>query len=91
MSKHTKGPWESRGKYIYTTGDIAKLIAEAPVYSDMYTATTEERNCNVNLIAAAPEMLEALRMVSLHMDRFQDCSIETMEIINNLLARIGGN
>lgn len=60
MSKttHTSGPWKamespSRGAYIHAGGNARIRLAELPRSPDV--------GANARLIAAAPEMLEALR------------------------------
>ena len=53
MSKHTPGPWTEVGRYIETHGYIL---------CEMFSARTrEERDANQRLIAAVPELLEALK------------------------------
>ena len=65
MNKHTKGPWKFQrplkvggfkadGFQIFD--DIHALIAEIPSGTD-----PEEEQANAQLIAAAPEMLDALK------------------------------
>ena len=67
MSKHTKGEWISHwrmgmGDYHWITVDgrdedlIAKVVADAPTDGDMEA----EGAANARLIAAAPDLLEAL-------------------------------
>lgn len=62
MDKYTKGPWKitaTRGRnYIWHNGI---LVAELSSYTDIKSANSDERQANANLIAAAPEMLEALK------------------------------
>jgi hypothetical protein len=62
IARHTPGPWNVYGDaYRFVIArprpDHKPLICEAP---DSEPTTPEER-ANVNLIAAAPEMYEALR------------------------------
>ena len=54
MSKHTPGPWEMRGLTIFEPGKVALSIA---------SITQHEPNARANarLIAAAPDILEALK------------------------------
>ena len=56
-TKHTPGPWDlnetQRGTYIYQ-GGTENCIAE--IYADV----NEDQAANARLIAAAPELLEAL-------------------------------
>lgn len=56
MSGHTKGPWEFDGEYVWA--DSVKGYVADPNMEDVPNA--EEREANGRLIAAAPEMLEAL-------------------------------
>ena len=59
MSKHTPGPWEAISNLVRTRctsdGNGGFLIAECP-------PNIGDRLENARLIAAAPELLEALRM-----------------------------
>lgn len=64
-TKHTKGPWEAvdsmtvRGPFAMGDHDKPGLaICLLPQY-----APAEERGANARLIAAAPDLLEAARMV----------------------------
>ena len=60
MSKHTPGPWEYLGHSWVQTADDKKT----PIANFNFFAATE---ANARLIAAAPELLEALQdMVSDH-------------------------
>ena len=64
--EHTKGPWDfSRmGDSVWILADktyIAEIITEDD--EDCYVKGTEEQDANANLIAAAPELLEACRLV----------------------------
>lgn len=55
--KHTPGPWEFRGHWIWPVGsndDIGRV-------SESYLRPGSEREANGRLIAAAPELLEALK------------------------------
>jgi hypothetical protein len=58
MSKYTKGPWEPR-RHLVNKYD-RKFDAWIPV-ARTWGETQEEANANANLIAAAPDMLEALK------------------------------
>lgn len=55
--KHTLGPWERDDGYIKSinTGDVICT----PYFS--YYERTDEQKANAHLIAAAPEMYEALK------------------------------
>lgn len=63
---HTGGPWEADKSYISAEGDF---LIFAPEDRDCYVAKVPVRECgdkeiaraNARLIAAAPELLDALR------------------------------
>lgn len=63
MSKHTKGPWrtewlgEEQG---YIMDDKGNYIAEIVAYDEEGRYCPDEMEANARLMAAAPEMLEAL-------------------------------
>ena len=71
MSKHTPGPWETKPEecdrpYIRVRGTrlgcrfkVANVLT--PVYENVHKREAEETRANARLIAAAPELLEALR------------------------------
>lgn len=55
--QHTPGPWDQNGALIWSTGTKPRTtIAETDVFLDQ-----EESRANARLIAAAPELLAALR------------------------------
>lgn len=59
MTKHTRGPWfEKYGSQIYT--DTA-LNPELNIATANRMGTRSEQEANARLIAAAPELLEALK------------------------------
>ena len=61
MSKHTPGPWSAAGNVIYPNLAGEKCIAKV---SGILSAENDEEylefEANTHLIAAAPQMLEAL-------------------------------
>ncbi|MCK9525969.1 MAG: hypothetical protein M0R49_08580 [Limnochordia bacterium] len=59
---HTPGPWTTKeGKVTSNYGSVASLnIAHAKGFAP----TEEEKRANARLIAAAPEMLEALKLIA---------------------------
>ena len=68
---HTNGPWEADATYCRTAIN-SKATANSPrkhvamvniTKNQEYEITKEEHEANARLIAAAPEMLEALRRV----------------------------
>ncbi len=60
-TKHTKGPWTesvvNRGEIV---GPGAIPVAQVIQFGNKRTLSAEEANANARLIAAAPEMVEAL-------------------------------
>jgi hypothetical protein len=75
MSKHTKGPWEVVGNTVYALHESFGRKRNrfwATVYSDPSAdELKEEAEANARLIAAAPELLEALKWY-----------VETDEVMN---------
>lgn len=68
---HTNGPWEADATHCWTAIN-SKALANSPrkhiamvniTKNPEYEITKEEHEANSRLIAAAPEMLEALRHV----------------------------
>lgn len=71
MSGYTKGTWEARGGMIVKQWYGEKVITIATVndhpehHEDRWCAA-EEADANARLIAAAPDMAEALRTILSH-------------------------
>lgn len=67
MSKHTPGPWEVAGEFrVRSKADPDRGICSTGSYFDGRRDTEEqhrENMSNARLIAAAPDMLEALEEV----------------------------
>lgn len=67
-SKHTPGPWLQEGNWVYAEGDPIRLSGGKEIRPNAFTLsvspgpdrTREEAEANARLIAAAPELLEAL-------------------------------
>lgn len=60
MSKHTPGPWRTHGSYIYAPdGAILAVVHNPGARLSDYPLVP-----NRDLIAAAPELLEALKAVA---------------------------
>ena len=55
-AKHTPGPWRVDGRYVMALKE--KQICEAPAYGVVHGKVDA---ANANLIAAAPELLNALK------------------------------
>lgn len=59
---HTPGPWRSSGTHVWS--EAAKDRGNVAECEDFECSTDAERAANARLIAAAPEMLEALRVIA---------------------------
>lgn len=80
--KHTAGPWQDTGEYdkkpfsdkgwLYTT--IIADNSEKPALAIVYGETKQECQANAAVIAAAPELLEALQTV---LSRVEHTNIHT--------------
>ncbi len=57
MSKHTDGPWWFDADFYVLAGEDTNIICEL---------WTPDREANGRLIAAAPDLLEALKQARLH-------------------------
>ena len=65
MSKHTKGPWEAadRGDYSDLDGSSRVILGDDRRIAIVQHKGDEEDEANARLIAAAPDMLEALEEI----------------------------
>jgi hypothetical protein len=87
MSRHTPGPWiyhwDGEGGAFVSGGGTAIADTVGP---------TECRKANARLIAAAPEMLEALDIVvgCLLWNKQDEASIEVMRRVNSVRAKAEG-
>ena len=74
---HSNGPWEADATHcrtaINTANGVKKHIAMVNIAKNPeYEITIEEHEANARIIAAAPEMLEALRWLDAEMDSRDD-------------------
>lgn len=82
--KHTPAPWESKNGIIFVT--YGKSIATVHTQiSDEYEDVDIEAHANAKLIAAAPELLEALRNVRLHMTAY--IPEKVFDLIDNAIKK----
>lgn len=71
MGKHTLGPWGADASDLRTAINTKKKhIAMVNYYQPMIT--DEEHKANANLIAAAPDLLEALKNLLLRVETDAD-------------------
>jgi len=59
--KGTPGPWHIRSKDVGSVGTDSQMVHICMNPIDVVLGMTDEDEGNVNLIAAAPELLEALQ------------------------------
>jgi hypothetical protein len=94
MSKHTPGPWQvgttdSEGNLaveLYDSGPITALVL--PMGEDFDSSHAPERDANARLIAAAPELLEALQAFVDSWGRGYAQRLQAVKHGRNILARI---
>jgi hypothetical protein len=89
MSKYTPGPWELRNEF-GMQGLIYPRQAANPVASVTgYYTLTRQTEANARLIAAAPELLEALELlVSTYFDTSGAHGLNEREIVDKAYAAI---
>lgn len=65
MRKHTKGPWVLNTGMVQSKkgSPIAKMFRDNSDFDGVPYIPPTERDANARLIAAAPEMLEFIKMV----------------------------
>ena len=94
--RHTKGPWKNFDTYVGF--DDGRLIASCIQMKQKNLIKTaemyEEAKANAQLIAAAPEMLEALENVLtyIHDDSFSTKDLETViqTLVENVINKARG-
>ena len=78
MSKHTPGPWhldtEDEKEIVLGDSSFIATTHDSSAYSSYTSVTEDQVKANARLIAAAPELLEALKaclaeLLVLHTDR----------------------
>lgn len=94
MSKHTPGPWELRGRTV--KGPHPRYEGELrTVASAQWSKGTwkDEAEANARLIAAAPDMLQALQEMIANCDRWLETGIpadaeESKRLYNQMAAAL---
>ena len=66
MTQHTPGPWEADDEDIF--GQDNKLVARIAYECNAHSLLTPEDHANARLIAAAPQLLEALERLTRRLD-----------------------
>lgn len=98
MSQHTPGPWALDGfnlsTVIHCTAERGSPEAKHTCgdYKTIARCEGDNWQANARLIAAAPEMLEALDIVvgCLLWNKQDEASIEVMRRVNAVRAKAGG-
>ena len=85
MSKHTPGPWGLVGNFNVVGASRERTVATCGGYSDNRPGTFDENCANARLIAAAPEMLGALKACLRQVQ-----TIEHVRIIEAAIAKAEG-
>ena len=83
MSKHTPGPWLRDGDRVYTLHKLAHVEASrwnAQVRPSV-GCPPDEADANARLIAAAPELLEALKWTARALDKEHPAAIKARAAI----------
>ena len=100
MSKHTPGPWFVAYNYGHMTGvrakneDIGRWVAQAwcqtsqPTSADAHARQVEQNEANARLIAAAPELLEALQACEMRLTHLAQDSHPVIEELKQARAAI---
>ena len=88
MAEFTKGPWDVNPRAKVNVADKnGRGVATTGGYMDSTRAeeTDKENKANANLIAAAPEMYEAVKQAISYLDSF-DCWREGEELLHHILS-----
>ena len=90
MSKHTKGPWDRIIADGYTVRHPQIYSGTGPVANATWLGDgrLEELNANASLIAAAPDLLEALEALLDYENGIQKAKAEQMAMA--AIAKAGG-
>ena len=97
MSKHTSGPWEAGRKgygspfAVYSDDKTGSAICQCQL--EYVARTSDEMKANASLIAAAPDMLGALKQASFCLRELlpeDKDALYTLDIINKALAKAEG-
>lgn len=82
-TKHTEGPWQignKNGNLInYIFSEDGEHIAEV----SFLTVNPKRREANAKLIAAAPDLLSALKAIQEELELNQPCMIERIAIVSH--------
>jgi hypothetical protein len=94
-TKHTPGPWTIERSPIQSRGGSNTVFRIGPFQACIYDdwrqeqergISTSELEANANLIAASPELLEALKLIANHTSE-ADASISMREIAEEAIEK----
>lgn len=89
MSKHTKGPWNALPADEYGMIDVlANTDMEGTLVSRLYVCPNAEEKANANLIAAAPDLLDACKRALLYLGTPKQSQIA--ELLATSIAKAEG-
>jgi hypothetical protein len=100
-TKHTPGPWTNHGRIAQTGLPHSAVAAKtliARVYSEAFGDEAQEE-ANARLIAAAPELLEQLRVTVLYLrsacmvmdSESRQMALETVKEARGVIAKATGD
>lgn len=89
--KHTPGPWQIEGRYDVELGSLyLSTMHPMPIFElQPIVGSRDEHMANARLIAAAPELLEALHLVGMSAG-WQYLMMETRKVIEAAIAKAEG-
>lgn len=101
-NNYTPGPWIREGRFIYALGEMGEGFNRdgSPLLTNRFSThvnsygNEDEADANARLIAAAPEMYEALRALleyfEVTIDEHPPEAIRPVAILRNALAKADG-
>lgn len=90
MNKHTPGPWVKNGINWYGSNGEKVVISNGPAYGSKIHFPSAE--ANTRLIAAAPELLEALETLAEHFEYYMgDNECRPLENARAAIAKATGS
>jgi hypothetical protein len=83
-TKHTPGPWESFGAAVHAENGREIIFGQHNTRS----GSAEERDANAELIAAAPEMYEALGYARRLLESYDPLGAAEYSVLENIRAAL---
>ncbi len=93
MSKHTPGPWYAVGYWVEHGDSVADICTcdPAAIEQEHLGRTSAEIEANARLIAAAPDLLEALKSMPQSMAATDDDLMRWVEKARAAIAKATGD